>query len=156
MTDSVSLHPAIGDPATGVRCSDADRERTGERIRDAAGEGFLTMDELDDRLAGTYAARYRHELAALVTDLPHVEPAGPAGWRAVLRAVWSQLGADAALLLGRGGHGWTRRRIVLAVIVLLVAGFVVASALHGFGGGGDGIERHGFEGPPFDGPPRHF
>jgi hypothetical protein len=154
MTDSVAVQPA------GVRCSDADRERTGTRIREAAGEGFLTIDELDERLAGAYGARYRHELDALVTDLPHVEPAAPAGWRAVLQAMWAQLGADAALLFGRGRAGWTRRRIVLAVLVLLFvllfAGFVVASALHGFGGGGgDGFERHGFEGPPFGGPGRH-
>ncbi len=152
MTQSAVLQPAVG-----VRCSDADRERTGARVRDAAGEGFLTMDELDDRLAGTYAARYRHQLVALVADLPYGEPAAPAGWRAVLSAVWAQLGADAALLLGRGGTGWTRRRIVLAVLVLLFAGFIVASAVHGFGGGGEGIERHGFEGPPpFGGPRGHF
>jgi Domain of unknown function (DUF1707) len=151
MTDSVALQPAAG-----VRCSDADRERTGTRIRDAAGEGFLTMDELDERLAGAYSARYRHELDALVTDLPHVEPAAATGWRAVLQAMWAQLGADAAVLFGRGGAGWTRRRIVLAVIVLLFAVFVVASALHGFGGGGGDIERHGFEGPPFGGPGHHF
>jgi hypothetical protein len=154
MTESVSVHPA-----TGIRCSDADRERTGERLRDAAGEGYLSMDELDDRMAGVYSARYHHELDTLVTDLPHAAPAGPAGWRFVLSAVWAQLGADAALLLGRGGPGWTRRRIVLAAVlavsVLLVAGFVVA-AVHGFGGGGDGIERHGFEGPPFGVPRHHF
>ncbi len=156
MTESVSVHPA-----TGIRCSDNDRERTGERLRAAAGEGYLSMDELDDRMAGVYSARYRHELDTLVTDLPPAAPAGPAGWRAVLSAAWAQLGADAALLLGRGGPGWTRRRIVLAVVAvavaaLLIAGFVVASVLHGGGGDGGGIERHGFEGPPFGVPRHHF
>lgn len=65
MTNAVTQH-APG----GVRCSDADRERTSERLRMAAGEGYVTMDELEDRLTGVYSARYRHELDALVADLP--------------------------------------------------------------------------------------
>ena len=149
MTESVSLRAA-----TPMRCSDADRERTSARLRDAAAEGRLTMDELEDRLGGVYAARYHHELDALVTDLPRaaVPAIAATGWRAVLAALWMQLKADVSLLLGRGGAGWTGRRLVLAGIVVLVLIGVMVSAFHGFGPGG--IEHHGFEGRRFGGPGR--
>ena len=52
------------------RVSDADRERVAERLRDAAGEGRLTVDELDDRVERAYASRTAAELAELTTDLP--------------------------------------------------------------------------------------
>ena len=65
MSEPVSLLAA-----TGVRCADTDRERTGERLRNAAADGRLTMDELEDRLGGVYAARYHYELDTLVADLP--------------------------------------------------------------------------------------
>ena len=151
MTESVSALPA-----TGIRCSDADRERTSERLRAAAGDGRLTMDELDDRLAGVYATRYSHELDAFVADLPAAEEPPSTGWRAVLRLLWAQLAADLALLVGRRGTGWTRRRIVIAVVALMVLGFLVAAAFHGFGGDGPGggpVGPRGFDGPPFGGPP---
>lgn len=57
-----------------VRASDAEREETASAIRRAAGEGRLTMAELDERLASVYEAKMRHELAPLVADLP-VPPA---------------------------------------------------------------------------------
>lgn len=59
----------------GVRASDAERERTAGTIREAAGEGRLTMDELEDRLAAVYQAKMRHELEPLVADLPAPPPA---------------------------------------------------------------------------------
>ena len=52
-----------------LRASDADREQTAELLRRAAGEGRLTVDELDDRLAEAFAARTRAELEALVADV---------------------------------------------------------------------------------------
>jgi hypothetical protein len=53
-----------------LRVSDADRERVAERLRDAAGEGRLTVEELDERLERAYGARTAGELAELTTDLP--------------------------------------------------------------------------------------
>jgi hypothetical protein len=53
-----------------VRASDADREHLARILRAAAGEGLLTLDEADERLTSTYAARFRHELAPLTADLP--------------------------------------------------------------------------------------
>jgi hypothetical protein len=147
MTSAVITPPAT----TGVRCSDADRERTSERIRVAAGEGRVTMDELEDRLAGVYGARYRHDLDELVADLPDAAEPPLTGWRAILAMVFAQLGADLRLLFGRGGAGWTRRRVVLTVIAALaVIGVVAAAAFHGFGGGG-GFEHRGFGPDGFEG-----
>ena len=53
-----------------VRASDADRERVAEILHGAAGQGLLTMDEVDERLARVYAATYTRDLAPLTADLP--------------------------------------------------------------------------------------
>jgi len=61
-------------PAKAVRASDTERERVAKLVSDAAGEGRLTLAEAEERLERVYATRYRHELAAFVTDLPGQEP----------------------------------------------------------------------------------
>jgi hypothetical protein len=53
-----------------VRAADRERERVASILRAAAGEGLLTMSEVDERLAAAYAARYRDELDPLTADLP--------------------------------------------------------------------------------------
>ena len=57
-----------GDPE--LRAADADRERVAEVLRDAAGDGRLTMEELDERLDRVYAARTYAELTPITRDLP--------------------------------------------------------------------------------------
>jgi hypothetical protein len=52
-----------------LRASDEDRERTAEALRRAAGEGRLSLEELDERLNATYEARTRAELEPLVADV---------------------------------------------------------------------------------------
>ncbi len=52
-----------------LRASDADREQAAELLRRAAGEGRLTVDELDERLAEAFAARTRTDLERLVADV---------------------------------------------------------------------------------------
>ena len=61
-----------GDPnaALEMRASDTDRERVAEQLRDAAGHGRLTMDELDERLERAYSAKTYAELEPLTRDLP--------------------------------------------------------------------------------------
>ena len=59
-----------------LRASDDDRERTVDALRHHASVGRLTVDELDERTAQAYAARWVHELAELHADLPG-EPAPP-------------------------------------------------------------------------------
>ena len=56
------------DPA--LRASDAEREHHAELLREHAGQGRLTVDELDERLDRVYAARTVGELAPIVSDLP--------------------------------------------------------------------------------------
>jgi hypothetical protein len=52
-----------------LRASDADREHHAEVLRRAAGEGRLTMDELEDRLNTVYESRTHRELERLVADV---------------------------------------------------------------------------------------
>src|SRR5690606_14939839 len=53
-----------------LRASDADRERVAEVLRQAAAEGRLDLNELDERLGLVYAARTYADLAPLTRDLP--------------------------------------------------------------------------------------
>ena len=53
-----------------MRASDADREQVAEVLRAAAGDGRLTLAELQDRLEALYAARTYGELEPVVSDLP--------------------------------------------------------------------------------------
>jgi hypothetical protein len=59
----------MSDELPELRASDADRERTADVLRAAAGEGRLTMEELEERLHTTYAARTHRDLEGLTADL---------------------------------------------------------------------------------------
>jgi hypothetical protein len=61
--------PAVPEPRN-LRASDADRERVAEVLRAAAGDGRLTLDELDERLDAVYAAKTYAELEPITHDLP--------------------------------------------------------------------------------------
>ena len=61
--------PLEHDPGR-LRISDADRHRVAEILREAAGEGRLEIDELDQRLEATYAARTYADLVPITHDLP--------------------------------------------------------------------------------------
>jgi len=64
-----------------LRISDAERHQVAELLRDAAGDGRLTMDELDERLGAVYGAKTYADLVPLTTDLPgarEVLPNAPA------------------------------------------------------------------------------
>ena len=60
-----------------IRASHADRDRTAELLRVAAGDGLLTPEELDERLEVALTAKTLGELAVLTTDLP-ATPGQPA------------------------------------------------------------------------------
>jgi hypothetical protein len=53
----------------GLRAFDVERERAADQLRHAAGEGRLTVDELDERLTRCYAAKTVAELAELTVDV---------------------------------------------------------------------------------------
>ncbi|MFJ4568724.1 DUF1707 domain-containing protein [Streptomyces caelestis] len=55
-----------------VRASHADRDRVVDVLRVAAGDGRLTLEELDERLEAALSARTVGELAVLTADLPAV------------------------------------------------------------------------------------
>ena len=65
----MSSSPAVPDPRH-LRASDADRERIANVLREAAGDGRLTMAELDERLDAVYAAKTYAELEPITHDLP--------------------------------------------------------------------------------------
>jgi hypothetical protein len=96
-----------------LRASDADRELVAERLRNAAAEGRLFADELEERLGTALSAKTYGELDALVTDLPP--------------------SASPARRTGRQRH--VRPAVAIAVVlplaVMLIA--VIAFALVGHG-----------------------
>lgn len=53
-----------------IRASDAEREHVAEVLRAATGAGLLGIDEVEERLAACYTARFRAELEPLTADLP--------------------------------------------------------------------------------------
>jgi Domain of unknown function (DUF1707)/Cell wall-active antibiotics response 4TMS YvqF len=53
-----------------MRVSDADREQAAEVLREAAGQGRISMDELDERLELAYRAKTYADLTAVTHDLP--------------------------------------------------------------------------------------
>jgi hypothetical protein len=55
---------------TPILASDAERERSIALLRDAVGEGRLTLEEFGERVGVAQAARTDHELARLARDLP--------------------------------------------------------------------------------------
>jgi hypothetical protein len=53
-----------------VRASDAERDATVSRLREAATEGRLTLEELTDRIEAAANAVMRSDLVPLTSDLP--------------------------------------------------------------------------------------
>ena len=56
--------------ATSVRAGDRDRETTANQLGQALSQGYLAMDEYENRLRATFAAHTTAELRQLVADLP--------------------------------------------------------------------------------------
>ena len=69
------------DPAR-LRISDSERHQVAEILREAAGEGRLDIDELDQRLEATYAARTYADLVPITLDLPATRTSGRSPGRA--------------------------------------------------------------------------
>jgi hypothetical protein len=93
-----------------MRASDADRERVANVLREAAGDGRLTMDELDERLDAVYAAKTYAELEPITHDLPdagapHAPAPSPAASRDPARFGGVPTSSGAVAILG----GFTRK-----------------------------------------------
>lgn len=97
-----------------IRASDADRERVADRLRESAGDGRITPDELAERLDAVFTARTIGELDRVMHDLP-ADPPQPelARKRAIARqALMHRAGgaliADGTVVgiwLATGAHG---------------------------------------------------
>jgi hypothetical protein len=98
-----------------LRASDADRDAVVDRLRDAAGDGRLEPDELEQRVDGALRARTYGDLGALLADLPSDGrmPLYPAARRT------GSLGRSAAL--GAGLLVAATLAVALVAIVVLVA-----------------------------------
>ena len=59
-----------GQDPSQLRISDDDRHKVAEVLREAAGEGRIDFEELDQRLEATYAARTYADLVPITLDLP--------------------------------------------------------------------------------------
>ncbi|MGH3164464.1 MAG: DUF1707 domain-containing protein [Trebonia sp.] len=68
----MSSPPAVPDRGN-LRASDSDRERVAEILRQAAGDGRLTLEELDERLDAVYSAKTYAELEPITHDLPSAD-----------------------------------------------------------------------------------
>jgi Domain of unknown function (DUF1707) len=110
-----------------LRASDADREAVVDRLREAAGEGRLEPDELEQRVEGALRARSYGDLAELVVDLPaDSRMRWPrARWRtnAVARSAVFGAGLVAAVIVALAVVA------VLAILVLAAAASWIAFVL---------------------------
>jgi len=106
-----------------LRASDAERERTAEALRHAAGDGRLTIEELDERLSSVYKAQTRAELERLVADI--AVPGAPAAPLAPERRVPVRRGEGGArwiVAIMGGGDRKGRWRLAPRATVLNVMG----------------------------------
>jgi hypothetical protein len=91
------------EPRTAVRASDAEREHSIAVLREAVGEGRLTLEEFSGRVGLALEARTDEELAELVRDLPNVPaPAIPGADAEAHRAFGSHLIRNGPWSLPRG------------------------------------------------------
>lgn len=107
------------------RVSDRERDEVAELLREAAGEGRLDLDELDERLEVAFRARTYAELVPLTRDLPadrqrpapdpapvHATVPSRLGGRPTSRQSWALMSGST-----RRGH-WVVPREYLAVSVM--------------------------------------
>ena len=102
--------------AGGYRVGDADRNRTADLLKEAHAAGYLTLEEVDERLGTALAARTRGELDRLVADLPPE-------WRA------SQQPAPPTARTPRQRPAFTPEVVWLVPLLVVVAGLLTLAVL---------------------------
>ena len=172
--------------ATGfnVRVGDADREAIAAQLREHYADGRLTLDELNERLDQTFAAKTTADLNVVMRDLPHVPRPAPgplvgytgSGWdpgsgysrrsrpfaafAPVMGLAWVFLIVGAVMLFGLpGGDRPLAIVVLLAVFALLKRLFGFGMRRAGRGGKGGGGGPKGPQGPrrgPHGGRGRRF
>jgi hypothetical protein len=124
-------NPAAVAPGTSPRASDAERADVVAQLHAALGAGRLDLAETDERMAAAYAARHRHELAALLTDLPHDDaaPTDAPSWTVLWTLlVWR---ARAAVTGTRGERPTPAQHRSAALLIALAVAWVVVCAVAG-------------------------
>jgi len=118
---------SAGGPAK-MRASDGEREEYARIVRDAVGEGRLSLAEGEERLATLYAAKFRDELPPVVADLPRDEEPrgygrGSAGPARGSRSTSGGRGGER----GRDWQAYGRRGFARHIgFVAVVAGILIA------------------------------
>ena len=128
--------------ATGynVRVGDADREAIAAQLREHYADGRLTLEELNERLDQTFAAKTKADLNTVMRDLPHAVgmPYGGTAWPG---PAWQgpmapRPGQD----YGHGGWGGGQRphglNNAFAPLLGLVWFFIILGSVFLFGLGG--------------------
>jgi Domain of unknown function (DUF1707) len=104
-----------------VRASDADRELVVAAVRQAAGDGRLTLEELDQRLEAAYAAKTYADLEELTEDLPLAQLPDPVGGRLPAQRFGgkptSRFGIAVMSGFGRGGR-WVVPRQFTGLVIM--------------------------------------
>ena len=137
--------------ATGsnTRVGDADRDATATQLREHYAAGRLTLDELNERLEQTFAARTGADLNAVMRDLPSLDGAsaragGPAADSSLSAPLprsdqgpWDQAYGDQ----GQWDQGRQRRHGYSAVgmlvpVMLAIWAVLLLGGAFGFGFGG--------------------
>jgi hypothetical protein len=124
-------HAAAAAPGTSPRASDAERADAVAQLHAALGAGRLDLAETDERVAAAYAARHRHELAALLTDLPHDDVActDAPSWTVLWTLlVWR---ARTAVTGTRGERPTPAQHRNAALLIALAVAWVVVCAVAG-------------------------
>jgi hypothetical protein len=91
-----------------LRASDSDRDHTAGVLRDAYGQGRITVAEMEERLTLVYAAKTYAELEPITRDLPEAGTAAPSP---APGATGYRIGAtpnvkfSVAIMGGHGRHG---------------------------------------------------
>jgi len=107
-----------------MRVSDSDRERAADLLREAAGHGRITMDELDERLEVAYAAKTYGDLAAVTRDLPLPAQAPGTAQRAPVGRIGGTPGAKFSLAILSGARRAGRWVVPPSYVAVAVMGGV--------------------------------
>ena len=107
-----------------MRVSDSDRERAADVLREAAGHGRITMDELDERLEVAYTAKTYGDLAAVTRDLPQPAQAPGTAQRAPVDRIGGTPGAKFSLAIRSGARRSGRWVVPPSYVAVAVMGGV--------------------------------
>ena len=107
--------------SSSLRASDADRDAVAERLRQAAVEGRLDADELEQRLHTALRARTYGDLDGLLRDLP----AKPVKWERQRRTALAPAAGFALVMVARAIVALAVLAVVGAVAVITAAWWMV-------------------------------